>query len=75
METNKPGILTKPGNNGAVVPALLLHSFQQLLAGVLGRKGASISLNVGLQHLLCSSILELCLNLGKGLWASSATPF
>jgi len=35
METNKPGILTKPGNNGGVVPALLLHSFQQLCAGML----------------------------------------
>lgn len=40
METNKPGILTKAGNNGAMVPALLLYSFQRLCAGMLEKKAS-----------------------------------
>lgn len=70
METNKPGILTKPRNNGGVVPAL--HSF---MLGCWKEKGASISLNVSLQHVLCTSTLELCFDLEKGLCPSPVAPF
>lgn len=75
METNKPGISTKPGNNAGAVPARLLHGFQRLCAATLGKKAASISLNMSLWHLLCASTLELCLDIKTRLCVSSGAPF
>lgn len=57
--TNKPGIWTKPANNGSVVPAPLLHSFQRVCVGILEKNTASVSLNFSLWHLLCMSTLKL----------------
>lgn len=57
--TNKSGIWTKPANNGSVVPAPLLHSFQRVCVGILEKNTASVSLNFSLWHLLCLSTLKL----------------